>query len=562
VSRPLLKHPIAPLAVTVPDAAEARVQVRFGLSEILWRLGLQELEFIVTFQSDADRVELLRRRLTHGAGETSWNEVELPLGRLRGRSGELRLETKVLRGDVTSDDLILWAPPALRPVPRSDRLNIVLFSIDTLRPDHLGSYGYERNTSPTLDRLARAGALFRQAIASSSWTLPSHASMLTGLDPVRHGAVRFSVDSRIAATAETVTEILWKAGYATGGFTDGGFVSAIFGFDRGFDIYVSGSTTKSSLKNFLDENTRRARQWIHSLDGQPFFLFLHTYAVHVPYAPPPPYDGMFDRNYDGPCREQLTETTLPKCLGTEAAQPRVLEHIKALYDGEIRSMDAVFGDFLDQLDGEGVGESTCIIVTSDHGEEFMEHGRFFHDRADLYDELIRVPLIVYCPRRFAGGRSVDQQVGLTDIAPTILALAGIPAPPTMQGTNLMPVMLGDAAPRETSVVSEVDASIEKREGVTVAVRTGRYKLIDSSEWNAPQLYDLHDDPGETRDLNASSGDVVRELRKALEGSRLSSSGAATATVQAQQVQPSHVIPPCSSASGRSGMPSDAAVGRV
>jgi arylsulfatase A-like enzyme len=364
--------------------------------------------------------------------------------------------------------------------------------------------------------------------------------MLTGLDPVRHGAVRFSVDSRIAATAETVTEILWKAGYATGGFTDGGFVSAMFGFDRGFDIYVSGSTTKSSLKNFLDENTRRARQWIHSLDGQPFFLFLHTYAVHVPYAPPPPYDSMFDRNYDGPCREQLTETTLSKCLGTEAAQPRVLEHIKALYDGEIRSMDAVFGDFLDQLEGEGVGDSTCIIVTSDHGEEFMEHGRFFHDRADLYDELIRVPLIVYCPRRFAGGRSVDQQVGLTDIAPTILALAGIPAPPTMQGTNLMPVMLDGAAPRETSVVSEVDASIEKREGVTVAVRKGRYKLIDSSEWDAPQLYDLHDDPGETRDLNASSGEIVRELRKALEGSRLSSSGAATATMQAQQVPPSHV----------------------
>ena len=110
----------------------------------------------------------------------------------------------------------------------------------------------------------------------------------------------------------------------------------------------------------------------------------------------------------------------------------------------------------------------------------------------------------------------------------------------MQGTNLMPVLLGDAAPRETSVVSEVDASIEKREGVTVAVRTGRYKLIDSSEWDAPQLYDLHDDPGETRDLNASSGDVVKELRKALEGSRLSSSGAATATMQAQQVLPSHV----------------------
>ena len=363
VSRPLLKHPIAPLPVTVPDAAEARVQIGFGVSEILWRLGLQEIEFIVTFQSDADRVELLRRRLTHGAGETSWNEVELPLGRLRGRSGELRFETKVLRGDVTSDDLILWAPPALRPVPRSDRLNIVLFSIDTLRPDHLGSYGYERNTSPTLDRLARAGALFRQAIASSSWTLPSHASMLTGLEPVRHGAVRFSVDSRIAATAETVTEILWKAGYATGGFTDGGFVSAMFGFDRGFDIYVSGSTTKSSLKNFLDENTRRARQWIHSLDGQPFFLFLHTYAVHAPYAPPPPYDSMFDRNYDGPCREQLTETTLSKCLGTEAAQPRVLEHIKALYDGEIRSMDAVFGDFLDQLE-RGGRWGTALVSSS------------------------------------------------------------------------------------------------------------------------------------------------------------------------------------------------------
>jgi arylsulfatase A-like enzyme len=514
------------LPLTVPDHASLRVG--FGLGRGLWE-HLSAIDFVVSFQSDRGHVELLRRRLgPEMPGE--WQDAELPLQAIAGLSGELQLDTDVVAGTLVRKDLIFWAPPVLHAAPRDERPNIVLVSIDTLRPDHLGSYGYARDTSPTLDRLASQGVLFQEAIAPSSWTLPSHASLLTGVHPVRHKAVQFSAGSRIAPTVEPVAELLWKSGYATAGFTDGGFVSAIFGFERGFERYNSGSTGRQEAvsaeagretKNLFAENIERAHAWMRSVDGQPFFLFLHTYAVHIPYAPPPPYDRMFDPDYEGPCRNELRARSIKECLGENGTDPRMVRHVKALYDGEIRHMDALFERFIQPLKTSGLADRTCVIVTSDHGEEFKEHDRFFHHRADLYEELIRVPLIVWCPTRFSAGRVVDRQVSLLDISPTILELAGVPIPQAMDGVSLIPTLAGHRSPpRDAVVVSEVDASIEKGTGTTVAVRTERHKLVSSTARDSVQLFDLLDDPGETRDVSAASPQLVAELSQSLAASSL------------------------------------------
>lgn len=530
MTRAYLASPPPALTVTIPDSADARLEIAFSVSELAWRVGLKQVDFVATLQSGAERIEILRKRLDASAGG-ALQEMTVPLAHLRGRQGELRLQTEVVADGPVQADLLFWTPPVFRPQPRDERPNILLFSIDTLRPDHLGCYGYERDTSPTIDRLAGEGVRFSQAISSSSWTLPAHASMLTGLDPVHHGANRFSTNSRIAAKADTLAELLWKEGYATAGFTDGGFVSALFGFDRGFDVYVSGSSNKeaANAKNFLSENVDKALRWIHSTAGQPFFLFLHTYAVHLPYAPEPPYDRMFtDPDYTGPCKDEVTQWAERTCFAGKAPDTPVLENVKALYDGEIRSMDAMFSSFLGRLDDAGVLDNTCIIITSDHGEEFNEHGRFFHKRADLYDELIRVPLIAWCPKRFAGDSTVDEQVSLTDITPTILQLAGAPLPATLDGTSLLAAIHGHAAPKSDAVVSEVDGSIEKREGVTVAVRTERYKLMAQSDSEALRLFDLEEDPGETENLSASHTEVASQLRGSLASSSLSSSASVAA----------------------------------
>jgi arylsulfatase A-like enzyme len=246
---------------------------------------------------------------------------------------------------------------------------------------------------------------------------------------------------------------------------------------------------------------------------------------------------MFDPGYEGPCRDRLMHADIKSCLGTNGTDPAVLQHVKALYDGEIRNMDAAFNRFLAMLESKGLSDRTCIIVTSDHGEEFKEHGKFFHNRASVYEELIRIPLIAWCPQRFAAGRSVDEQVSLIDIAPTILDLTGLAIPERMEGISLMPALRDGAEPGSRTLLSEVDASIEKREGTTVSVRDGRYKLIATNTRDAVEVYDLEDDPGEQRDVSAAQPGVTAQLQEGLASSVLAPEVAAKATERAKPPPP-------------------------
>jgi arylsulfatase A-like enzyme len=307
--------------------------------------------------------------------------------------------------------------------PAAARPNIVLISVDTLRADHLSAYGYERATSPNFDRLANGGVLFEQAFSPTSWTLPGHASMLTGVDPTRHGATNWK--KPIRKDIPLLAEVLSEAGYATKGVVNGTFVKPGFGFDRGFDSY-------EVYKSQAPESHHAAvMKVLDSKPTRPFFYFFHYMRVHGPYAPSP--DGNpFERPFDGEISASITKI-LERWHARGKQGPVVSsaenDHLIDLYDGAILAMDAMLAQILDRLDDPSAA-NTYVILTADHGEEFMEHGFLGHSLS-LYDEVIKVPLIIRGPGIEAGKR-VRSIAGLIDIVPTVLDLLEIEPPSGLQ----------------------------------------------------------------------------------------------------------------------------------
>lgn len=334
------------------------------------------------------------------------------------------------------------APP---PVP-GPAANVILISIDSLRADRLGCYGLDRPTSPAIDALAAQGARFANAMSTTSWTLPAHMSMLTGRTLLSHGVVM--ENDRLPDGVPTLAESLRGTGLATGGIVSMLYLGRQYGFDRGFDVYDDTTIpAKTWFESHRDEPapavTRFALDWLQQHREQRFFLFLHFWDVHYDYAPPPPYDTMFDPDYRGTIsgenfyRNQAVNRRMPA---------RDLQHLLAVYDGEVRWVDEHVGQILRTVDALGLADTTAIIVTADHGDEFFEHGGKGHRRT-LYREVMHVPLIVRAPG-VPPGRVVTAPVSLVDVMPTALELAGAAAPPGMDGESLLALTRGGAiAPR-------------------------------------------------------------------------------------------------------------------
>ncbi len=397
--------------------------------------------------------------------------------------------------------------------------NVLLVSIDSLRRDHLHCYGYRRETSPTIDGLARDGALFRTVVSPTSWTLPAHLTLLTSLPPEVHGVV---VDAmRLATRSPMLAEVLREAGWATAGFVSGAYLDAIYGFSRGFDLYDDYSLVRSSPRfsgrsvtspALAEQVTEWLRRWQETGRERPFFLFLHMFDVHYDYEPPPPYDRLFDSDYSGPLREdQFRHSSgIPDHMS-----PRDLEHLIALYDGEIRFTDHHLGRILEQLREIGVFDDTIVAVTSDHGDEFFEHGQVGH-RQSLYDELVLVPLVVRYPRRVPAGRVVDGQVRLMDIAPTLLSLAGVTAPDFGVvgagrhdgGQDLTPALAVGAQPPELAAFGDL-------EGKLASIRAGGFKYLRGKPGPGEEIYDLRIDPAERRNLLGELRSAARSLGERL-----------------------------------------------
>lgn len=318
---------------------------------------------------------------------------------------------------------------------------VLLISIDTLRADHLGAYGYERDTSPFLDSLSEHSVVFEHALAQIPSTLPSHVSMLTGLYPKEHRV--FPPNGVIPSSIETLAETFQRSGYRTAGFTDGGYMSRGFGFDRGFDEFADdfgdGPTNRSVERIFA-----RGLDFLRSLNpADPYFLFLHTYAVHDPYDPPEPYRREF---LSGAAPIGLWEPTGPNLsrfnCGHETLGPEGREHFIALYDAGIRYVDDVLGDFFKQLEAAGLADELTVIITSDHGEEFLEHRLVGH--AQVFHHNLHVPLLIHHPDATPG--RVRGVARLVDLVPTLADLAGLELKNNVAGRSLRPSLERGASP--------------------------------------------------------------------------------------------------------------------
>ena len=388
--------------------------------------------------------------------------------------------------------------------------SVILVSVDALRPDRLGCYGYRRPTSPSVDAFRRDAVLFRQAIAPAPSTLSSHASLLTSLVPPHHTA---SMANGLALPHElvTLTEALREHDYATASFNGGIQLDAAWGLDQGFETYVSVKPRTATAESLVDAKDRLdhvidlAKAWVERNEGRPFFLFLQTYEVHSPYTPEAADLAPFRGGYAGRLADRITIDVLRRISdGKLTLDDRDRQHVVDAYDGEIRSMDRAFGGLTAFLRARGLYDSSLIVFTSGHGQELGEHGRM-DGSPSLFDELLHVPLLMKLPSSRLRGTTIEDQVGGIDVAPTILGVLGISAPPQFEGRDLF-ATAPPASGEGPAIVSSLDIA---EPGFSVSLRTPEWKLYDG------RLYHLTRDPDETDDVARRRGEVARSLQARL-----------------------------------------------
>ena len=390
--------------------------------------------------------------------------------------------------------------------------NVLLILVDTLRQDHLGCYGWWRNTSPKIDALAAKSIRFDRAYSTAPWTLPSVASVLTGLYPSSHGAVQLR--TALPSTALTLAEILRARGYATAGVVSHSILTARWGFHQGYDTYLDTEARGHdyvSTPGVTTEAQSLVKQLAHR--KRPFFLFVHYFDPHYEYKRHPEYG--FAPPSAGRLRGNESIAKLRE-MRADLSQEEI-QFIQDLYDEEIRFTDAGIGRLLATLKREGVYDDTLIVFVADHGEEFMAHGWIGHTRT-LYDELVKVPLIVHPPRYRGGGRVVKEPVSLVSLTPTILDITGVDTEGlSFQGDSLAPLIAGGAENGHSIVFSEVDfiplvGVYEEKLTHKKAITTKEFQLVRDQITGKEELYNLAADPAEQRDLAASRPRLLKALR--------------------------------------------------
>ena len=410
--------------------------------------------------------------------------------------------------------------------------NLVLVVVDTLRPDHLGAYGYGRPSSPHIDALASQGVVFDQAISQAPWTGASLASLLTGLFPSVHGldvaadwasapvsaqgTVPFRVQKALTSSLVTLAELLRRGGYTTAGFVSSLDVSSVFGMGQGFDVYDaafqrSGSAARRAGRPAAETN-RQVLRWLDQPPVEPFLLFVHYDDPRAPYAPPAGFADDFTAGYEGALTPGDTASIVerqgrPITNLSEAD----LDYVVGLYDGEIRYVDAQLGRLLTRLDQLTLERDLLLVLTSDHGEEFLDHGSASHGYT-LYDEQLRVPLVMRWPGRLPA-RRIAQQVRSIDVLPTLVELTGIDSGElALQGESLVALIEGNGESAPKYAYAEAAHGGDQR-----AVRAASgYKLIQHTSSKATQLFNLRSDPGEQRPLEAGVEATHADLTRALE----------------------------------------------
>ncbi len=383
--------------------------------------------------------------------------------------------------------------------------DVIVYLVDTLRPDHLGVYGYSRRTSPNLDGFAGDGVVFTNAYTPAPWTKPATASLLTGLLPRRHGAITKS--DRLPSRIQTAAELLKASGYRTAAFVTNPNVIPLWGFDQGVDDF-------RDLR--VRERPARAngvvRAVLDSLAGAgsgAVFFYVHTIEPHSPNNPPEPFRSMWPRR------------TSEKASHTKYLRPTtgadLLHDVIASYDGEIAFNDSAFGELIRGLKQSGRYDNALIIYVSDHGEELQDHGLGGHGHT-LYEELVRVPLVIKYPGNRNAGKRIAARVSLLDVLPTILGEVGQRPSSGLDGIDLTPLVQGAVSAPDRHFL--FDLEVQSRLGVVNALRgvlSGRTKYIERLEpRREAELFDLVADPRERANLAASDPGTMANLSHLLD----------------------------------------------
>jgi len=403
--------------------------------------------------------------------------------------------------------------------------NLLILTVDSCQPDYWGAYGYHKNTTPFFDALASEGVLFSNAIVPTCWTIPSLASMLTGVNPNVHG-----IDARgklMDQKIPTLFEALEQHGYAIG--------------DTSYTLTEPSINSVFKKKEISPEvalSEGRSEEayllsWMESHKDKPFFGWVHFHTAHLPYRASLPYNQLFleDINQDVLADEQIQfvhSQLIIRKGEVEFDKERHTDAIHALYAQTLRQQDAKIGKVLMKLDELGLRDNTIIVITADHGEELLEHGFIGHASTSwdttVYDDLIHVPLLIYYPKKLPKGKRIDPQVRMIDIMPTVLDVLEIPFSKPIQGKSLLPLIQDQADFQETafSETSPCGYSCPKRleNNRLFAVRTNEWKLIskyytDSAETHY-ELYNLKDDPGETRDVIEQYPEIAEQFKQGLQ----------------------------------------------
>lgn len=421
--------------------------------------------------------------------------------------------------------LALLAAPGCgtrEPERRPNGWNVVFVLVDALRADHLQIYGYERDTSPNLARFASGAAVFDAALAQAPWTLSSVSSILSSMYPQTHGVTHAEARRPLPESIRTLPEALAESGYLSAAFVANGLVNPLSGLAQGFDWFEvipakhAGDRHGDSAANLNAE----AIPWLETTVRQsanPFFLYLHYMDPHDPYDDPEGYHRRYDPDYAGSFDGGIYPVF--RAMAKKQAwslDPRDLQNMVARYDGEIRYVDAKIEEVLRAIDRLGVADRTVVIFTADHGEQFLDHGSLKH-ATSVYQEEVHVPLVIRAPGIQAAGRRIATPVELIDLYPTIFELLGLPDPPNTCGRSLVPLLEGRGAPaRPYDVFTETSHGwiwdgdrVAQNKVPYFAVVRGKRKLICRE--GKRELYDLADDPGETRDLAKEKTPEADEL---------------------------------------------------
>ena len=496
-SRPVMSAPLPAefrFKVRVPPRALMTFAIAISETSVKNAASLpaDRLRFAISVGETIPDTEIFAREI-HLSRRNEWIEQVVDMQAFEEREIWMSFKTS-MPGPYSGELSVtgLFADPVLHDRARyREGRSVVVISIDTLRRDHTSLYGYQRRTTPGLDALAQESVVFEDAISTSSWTLPAHASLFTSTYPSVHGAV--NLDLGLQQNRIGLPSILSNYGFFSQAIVTHLYLSKQYGFDNGFDRHRYLPETRAA------EVSKQAMQFLQAKGDRDFFLFLHYYDPHWHYDPPAPYDKAFDPNYQGSATGVWWDF---KDKTKEKIDPAELNHIISLYDGEILYTDHYVQEVVREMKRLGVFDKSLIIVTSDHGEEFLDHGSWEHQKT-LYEEQLRIPLLLKLPRSDEKSSRIEGQVSLIDIAPTILDALSIPVPNSFQGESLLEqVYSRSTSGRVQEAWSETEHTLDGSH--LIAKRTGfknQKSLFTLAEGSRNVvLFDLLRDPTEQHPL--------------------------------------------------------------